>query len=110
MPKYGLARKFEIFDFDTGESKTVIARPSAWYQAALYEDSHRDEDVPDSVSGTIGVYVWAYFAIKCNGMLGEYCLPEELDRDVLLVMMDRFAVNIETLGDEDAPLAFRRVK
>lgn len=110
MKNYGLARKFEIFDFETGESETVFARPSAWYQAALYEDSHKDEDVPDSISGTLSVYVWAYFALKGSGLLEKYGLPDEPSFHAVLTMMDRLVVNIGAIGDEDVPLATRRAK
>lgn len=108
MANYGLARKFDIFDFETGETSAVIARPSAWYQAALYEDSHKDDDVPDAVSGTLGVYVWAYFAIKCAGLLDKYGLPDEIAPESVLGMMDRYAVSVGAIGEGDVPLASRR--
>lgn len=102
--KYGLAKKVDLYNFNTGVRETIIARPGAWHEAALWGANHKGE-ADEAVSGVESTYAWAYFAIKQAGKLDEYGLPAKLDRKAILAMMDTMTVYMEDLEDGDLPLA-----
>lgn len=102
--KYGLAKKIDVYNFETNKRDTIIARPSAWHEAALWGANHKGE-ADEAVSGVESTYTWAYFAIKQAGKLDEYGLPGKLDRKAILSMMDTMTVYMEDLEDGDLPLA-----
>lgn len=100
---FGLAKKVEVYNFDTQKGETIIARPSAWHEAALWGANHKGE-VEDAVEGVHSTYTWAYFALKHAGKLKDYGLPEKLDRKVIAAMIDTMSVYLADLTDEDVPL------
>lgn len=99
---FGLARKFEIYDFDKNERHTIIARPSAWHAALLWQDSHKDT-IPKDMETVYSVYIWFYFAVKVAGLLEQYDLPGALTNDVILEMLERYSVSSGDVTDEDLP-------
>lgn len=102
---YGLARKVSVYSFDKGEGETLIARPSAWHEATLWQSAHK-ADIDDEVAGVFSVYTWAYFGIKQNGLCAKYGLPEKYDQKVFAKMLGSLSVSIDPVKDGDlAPLA-----
>lgn len=109
--EYGLAKKVDIYDFEAQEQSAVIARPSAWYEASLWQANHKGDGTPEEVHGVMGTYVWAYFAIRQAKQLDRYGLPDKIESDTIIKMMDRMTVHIDDLEDEDMiPLAKQRKK
>lgn len=99
---FGLARKFEIYDFDANERTKVIARPSAWHAAILFQEAHEDA-IPETMANPYSVYIWGYYAIKHAGLAKKYDLPKELTIEDIPKMMERYAFVSEDVSEDDLP-------
>lgn len=99
---FGLARKFDIYDFDTNERTKIIARPSAWHAAMLFQEAHENA-IPDSMANPYSVYIWGYYAIKHAGLTKKYDLPKELTVEDIPKMMERYAFVSDDVTEKDLP-------
>lgn len=99
---FGLARKFEIYDFDANERTTVIARPSAWHAAMLFQEAN-EKAIPENMGNPYSVYIWGYYAIKHAGLTKKYDLPKELTVEDVPKMMERYAFVSDEVTEKDLP-------
>ena len=85
--RYGLARNIQVYNIDTHEGAEIVSTTGDYLQAHMWMKEH-EKDYDEEMRDVLQAYVWAYFAIKRNGELAKFDLPEELTGAGLFKMAD----------------------
>lgn len=102
--KYGLARKINVYNVTTQMGEEVLSTAGDYFQAQLWADKGLS-GIPDEMKDVISTFAWAYFALKRNGKLNTYGLPDELTQEALFEMADNITVYIDQIEEGSLPLA-----
>ncbi len=109
--KYGLTRKIDVYDYESGCGETVIAPAASWFKAANWIAAHKGElDELGDASGGYENYVWAYYGLADANKADKYGLSEPKGLDDVVAMAAKVAVSMEPVPDGSLPLARPRAK
>lgn len=110
--RYGMTFLVDFYDFDNERGEQILTRPGDYIQMQLWTDKHmkpaagEDANMRDMRVN----YAVTWFALKREGRLGDFGIPDELTVDVINAMADRFSVYVDTPKEDSLPLAKGRGK
>ena len=93
----------EVHDFDSGKDALVVATPGDYYRMHKWAEANVPEDIADAEAGTSVLRLnlaTAWFALKREGRLGEFGLPDALDAEAIVDALDHLAVSVEQYQGE----------
>lgn len=102
--KYGLTRTLQVYGIENGIGSAMLATAGDYLQSQLWCQKNIDLG-NDGANELVQTYAWAWYALRRNGKLAEYGIPEEISRDALFEMMDKATVYLEAVKDDSLPLA-----
>ena len=108
--KYGLTFVVDIYDFDKQEEHQIVTRPSDYIQMKLWADKELDGGLSEDVRDLRTNYATVWFALKREGRLGEFGLPDEISVETVDAMAARLSVYVTLAQDGALPLAKGRKK
>ena len=110
--RYGMTFLVDFYDFDNDRGEQLLTRPGDYIQMQLWvENNMKPKPGEDSNMRDLRVnFAVTWFALKREGRLGEFGIPEELSVDAINEMANRFSVFVDTPKEDSLPLAKGRGK
>lgn len=102
--KYGLTRKLNAYSIEKKNGVEVIATAGDYMQSQLWCSKHL-EPMEQMLADLYQTFAWAWFALRRNGELKTFGLPEKLSSQAdIEAMAGDVTVFMEMVEDDSLPL------